>query len=249
MPDDEVRDWSTYHEYSAFGERFAQSMGLGKSKMREQQERAGRSGPPGTSQTLAEKVGEAAEALGLDKFPSKEGHKGHSHSQGDVKQWAEDHEKRHPTSGLSQTDANTNANNEKAATAESDSNALASEPSQAALDSNFSGTGAASITRERTVTYSEPFPPANLHHSASAPTGASKLENKGSTKKRRRGTTKSSSRFRADSDDIMLERDDAEKLLSLVQGNLVVFPYDWLEKEEKDGGWLYAVDQIAPLEI
>ena len=48
---------------------------------------------------------------------------------------------------------------------------------------------------------------------------------------------------------MLLEREDAEKLLSLVQGHLVVFPYDWLEKEEKDGGWLYAVDQIAPLEI
>jgi phospholipase D1/2 len=69
--------------------------------------------------------------------------------------------------------------------------------------------------------------------------------NKGSTRRRRRGTTKS--KF-SGSDDL-LSRQDAEELLSLVQGNLVFFPYDWLIKEELNSNWLYQVDQVAPLQI
>lgn len=47
----------------------------------------------------------------------------------------------------------------------------------------------------------------------------------------------------------MLDKEDARRVLELVQGHLVVWPYDWLESEERGGGWLYNVDQIAPLEI
>ena len=72
----------------------------------------------------------------------------------------------------------------------------------------------------------------------------------GTQKRRRRATTKSSTRaFHANDDNALLDRTSAEELLKLVQGHLVVWPYDWLEKEEKGGGWLYTVDQIAPLEI
>jgi phospholipase D1/2 len=42
---------------------------------------------------------------------------------------------------------------------------------------------------------------------------------------------------------------DAEELLGMVQGHLVMFPYDWLAKEELNSNWLYQVDQVAPLQI
>jgi len=42
---------------------------------------------------------------------------------------------------------------------------------------------------------------------------------------------------------------EAEKLLGMVQGHVVNFPYDWLSKEEHGGNWLYQVDQVAPLQI
>jgi phospholipase D1/2 len=70
----------------------------------------------------------------------------------------------------------------------------------------------------------------------------------GSVKRRRRGTTKSSRRGFSASDDL-LSMADTEELLSMVQGNLVVFPYDWLVKEELNSNWLYQVDQVAPLQI
>jgi hypothetical protein len=44
-------------------------------------------------------------------------------------------------------------------------------------------------------------------------------------------------------------REDAELLLSMVQGSLVQFPYDWLKAEEHNSNWLYQVDQVAPLQI
>jgi phospholipase D1/2 len=71
-----------------------------------------------------------------------------------------------------------------------------------------------------------------------------------SKRSRRRATTKSSAKaFHAGDADSMLEKEDARKLMELVQGHIVLWPYDWLETEERGGGWLYNVDQIAPLEI
>ena len=37
--------------------------------------------------------------------------------------------------------------------------------------------------------------------------------------------------------------------MQMVQGHLVVCPYDWLAREEQGGNWLYSIDGLAPLEI
>ena len=50
------------------------------------------------------------------------------------------------------------------------------------------------------------------------------------------------------SDEIM-PTDEALQLLGAVQGHLIVWPYEWLAKEEAGGNWLYSIDQLAPLEI
>jgi phospholipase D1/2 len=47
----------------------------------------------------------------------------------------------------------------------------------------------------------------------------------------------------------VLTRSEAEELLSMVQGNLVQFPYDWLLTEENKRNWGYNVDGVAPLQI
>ena len=108
---------------------------------------------------------------------------------------------------------------------------------------NYSNTNDA--PRARNVTISEPTKlPSN------APNFSSHRNTMGSKRSRRRATTKSSSRaFQATDADSMLGKEDAKTLMDLVQGHLVLWPYDWLETEEKGGGWLYNVDQIAPLEI
>lgn len=64
--------------------------------------------------------------------------------------------------------------------------------------------------------------------------------------RRRRATTKSSHRpFHADDENAMLSKHDAEELLKLVQGAVVVWPYDWLNSVD----WKYMLDNAAPLEI
>ncbi|CAN9381091.1 unnamed protein product [Alternaria alternata] len=105
--------------------------------------------------------------------------------------------------------------------------------------------------RSQRVTISEPpiHPsalPGNQSHNQNGST-----PNRSNTKRsRRRATTKSSNRqFHATDADSMLDKEDAKRLLELVQGHIVLWPYDWLESEERGGGWLYNVDQIAPLEI
>jgi len=124
------------------------------------------------------------------------------------------------------------------------------------------------INRPRTVTYSD-----NVNH-APETTATQTLTNgsggglnhSASQKRRRRATTKSSARPVMDE---IMGKEEAEELLKMVQGHLVLWPYDWyvlglcllllststnyfvhrLEKEEKGGNWLYNIDQLAPLEI
>ncbi|RMZ87843.1 hypothetical protein DV736_g4931, partial [Chaetothyriales sp. CBS 134916] len=92
---------------------------------------------------------------------------------------------------------------------------------------------------------SNPLPATNSAESSRSP-GISVTN--GTAKKRRRGTTRSSRRDFSASDDI-LSIDEAEELLALVQGHLVSWPYDWMEKVEAGSNWLFAFDQISPIEI
>jgi phospholipase D1/2 len=115
------------------------------------------------------------------------------------------------------------------------------------LDSTLLDTStAAAETAPQPVT-STPVPRKTTFQSTTPPTNSATngSANKGSGKRRRRGTTKN--KF-SGSDDL-LSRQDAEELLGLVQGHLVFFPYDWLIKEELNSNWLYQVDQVAPLQI
>jgi phospholipase D1/2 len=105
--------------------------------------------------------------------------------------------------------------------------------------------------RSQRVTISEPPIHPNMLPSYQNQQNSNNTPNRSNTKRsRRRATTKSSNRqFHATDADIMLDKEDAKHLLELVQGHIVLWPYDWLESEERGGGWLYNVDQIAPLEI
>ena len=47
----------------------------------------------------------------------------------------------------------------------------------------------------------------------------------------------------------VMEPEMAEKLLGMVQGHLVAWPYDWLAREQETGNFLYSIDQLAPIEI
>ena len=243
MPDNEVKDWKEYKEYAAYAERFSQAQGGGKSKDRVQQDAPGTSGPPGQG-SLADKlrmlgpIGEAAgnaesrtETLG-EKLMHSSGEKdnGHNnHAMGKIEEWAEEanraqaeRQEKEAKERNSMPPLSETLTDEKAATRTSDE----LKPS-ATFDSEV----LSKLTSPNSVGQ-----PDGLHKTAST------------QKRRRRATTRSSRReFRASDD--LLSQAEADDLMHLVQGHLVLWPYDWLLKEEQGGNWLYSIDGLAPLEI
>lgn len=270
MPDNEVKTWKEYKEYAAFAERFSQAQGAGKSSTRKQQENPGKTGPPGvgTADKIVSLPGNTAkqfEALGekLTEKMSKQSEENHTSRIGNVEQWAQDQEKeqhaQHAPSTLQLNIPQSGDTDEKSAMKAADDATVspmnATPPNHtmtfpppppipgATETTDFANSnGNGNLGRARTVTISEP-----QREGAQSRAHANTM---GSKRSRRRATTKSSTRaFHANDDNILLETDDAKKLLELVQGHLVVWPYEWLEAEESNNGWLYTVDQIAPLEI
>ncbi|KAF2260052.1 phospholipase D [Lojkania enalia] len=259
QPDNEVKTWKEYKEYSAFGERFNQAQGVGKSTQRKQQEATGKSGPPGTGTSalanLASQTSKQMDVVGekiQEKFSHESGHVDDNSKMGKVEQWANEQDKN--TLSANQ-DSNINTDmDEKAAFKDADDSVVPpsnSNPNKTFTfpppppipdtdTADFANSTNGNIGRTRTITISEPRQSGRAHAGTVS----------GSRKGRRRATTKSSTRqFHHMDDNILLDKEEAKQLLDLVQGHLVVWPYEWLEKEEKDGGWLYTVDQIAPLEI
>jgi len=246
MPDNEVKSWKEYKEYAAYSERFSQAQGGGKSRDRLQQDAPGSSGPPGQG-TLADRlkmlgpIGEKAgvSLVGADgarekllqsmnEKDRKEGH--NNHPMGKVEEWAEEANK---------------AQAERQAREAKDK-----EKQDPPLGTD--GT----IDEKSTLRSSndlKPFTPLDSENISKSPSPSATYSealnrNTSTQKRRRRATTRGSRReFKASDDIISLA--DAEELLSMVQGHLVTWPYDWLAREEQGGNWLYSIDGLAPLEI
>lgn len=236
-PDSEVTNWHEYREFVTYAERFAQAQSGAKSTEREEQEAPGRSGPPGAATAAA--LGGLA-TISEGSGPQVQG----SHPVGTVAEWAAnanaEHNHRPDTS-------NDNAQVDGPDEAPMSPIAPAGNESFPPLHSTLSSpaaepeNGPQPPRRKTTFTSAAPLERSSTLPSANA-------SNQGSTRRRRRGTTKTSRRGFSASDDL-LSQADADELLGMVQGNLVVFPYDWLIKEELNSNWLYQVDQVAPLQI
>lgn len=233
MPDNEVKNWKEYKEYAAFGERFQQAQGGGKSSTRKQQEATGKTGPPGSG--LAEK-------LSLDT-------RGSNAPMGKVEDWAVAQEKDSAVPAVQQVSSPTANSGDEKASLKTEDDRMSGKmspfpppppiPNTTGIEDFAPDVG---VGRSRTVTYSEPNQADRSHRNT--------INSQGSQKRRRRATTKSSMRpFHATDDNALLDREEAENVLKSVQGHLVLWPYEWLSTEERGGGWLYAVDQLAPLEI
>ena len=270
QPDNEVKTWKEYQEYTTFAARFSQMQGGGKPQNQRAHEAPGKTGPPGTGVTekiglVGNKVGALGDKLSekvtnnSDNLPSKTGA---------VEQWAHEQEKR-IQQGLKLDTHNAHNNGEEfdekhPHSAKPADDSIVSPMNPNLPDRTYTFPAAPPIPdndpynplnshnpdapRARNVTINEP-----LKHSSTAPPAnnfSSHRNTMGSKRSRRRATTKSSTRaFHASDADSMLNKEDSKMLMDLVQGHLVLWPYEWLESEERGGGWLYNVDQIAPLEI
>ncbi|OBT52063.1 hypothetical protein VE04_08911 [Pseudogymnoascus sp. 24MN13] len=227
-PDNEVTNWHEYTEFQAYSERFAQSQGV-KSEGRQEQESKGKSGPPGAAMplqslgVLGETITNVAEKL------SAAGHADDEHPHGGVKEWADAADARHRhLSNVAEMEATLS----KGKGPEFDEKSPAPVDRQGTIDSaaaRVPTTGLDSTTT-RTTTFSASLP-------TTTTSGATE-----STAARRTGARRGRGAGAG-------RRREALSMLELVQGNLVVFPTEWLKSEEHNSNWLYQVDQVAPLQI
>ncbi|KAI9684469.1 MAG: Phospholipase D1 [Trizodia sp. TS-e1964] len=239
MPDNEVKSWKEYKEYVAYAERFAQAQGVTKNKSRMQQELHSQSGGPvGHHSGLVaahplSSIGEKIESIVHEPGKSQE-----AAEISNMQDWAADLNKVQGERAAAEKENKVHkddALDEKSDTLRSSENSRTSEFPQFAP----AATEAEKLQRNQSpsVGFSEP-----LQSIATNTTSTT-------TSKRRRRTTTRSSRREFNASDDLPDLADAEALMDIVQGNLVIWPYDWLMREEQGGNWLYSIDQIAPLEI
>ncbi|KAL8970396.1 MAG: hypothetical protein Q9197_003829 [Variospora fuerteventurae] len=249
MPDNEVKTWKEYKEYAAYAERFAQAQGGGKSKERVVQDVPTSSGPPGQGSTadrlrmlgsVGEKAGDfeaKTESFGdkiKNSLPSKDIGNIKERSMSKLDEWAEEanrvqaeRQAKQGSPGSGETVTDEKAALQQQQQHEADNNAL-KEFTPLKPTTTFD-----SVVMEKSIT-----PPSVLAGN----------NQQTQQKRRRRATTRSSRREFHASDDLM-SKESAEELMGMVQGHLVVWPYDWLVREEQGGNWLYSIDGLAPLEI
>jgi len=243
MPDNEVKDWKEYKEYAAYAERFSQAQGGGKSKDRVQQDAPGSSGPPGQG-SLSDKLrmlGPIGEAAGsaegrAETFSEKVTHSigqkdnnHNNHSMGKIEEWAEEANK-------AQAERQAREAVEKPLVSSLGDNVVEEKAPERTSNELKPSTTFDSETMSKITS-----PPSNTYSDA--------LNKNASTQKRRRRATTRSSRREFHASDDIISQNDADDLMRMVQGHLVLWPYDWLAKEEQGGNWLYSIDGLAPLEI
>ncbi|KAJ5154116.1 Phospholipase D eukaryota [Penicillium coprophilum] len=235
MPDSEVKNWKEYKEYATYGERFAEMQSQPGNKPSQPQQK--QSGPPPSGATVSSPMSIASQMSFIT--PRAEG------SQADPKSPQTIDEKvgtwnevgRSQSEQLAKQETLSSIDEKAALKTMSDSNLLGKAPN-GTNDGNGVVAGE-DIEKPRTasahVDYSEAV---NLNLNSTSQ----------SRRRRRRATTIGSKRDPNGTDEY-LDKGRAEDLLNHTQGHLIMWPYDWLEKEEQGGNWLYALDQISPLEI
>lgn len=261
MPDNEVLSWTDYHKFENYNKKFMQAQGMGSADSGQPKEAPQTSGPPGSGGADAvvggmasahEKTHAATKSAGnrLSDLAGKILNKPRTNSASTTDRTPEMAEKQRAEQPSRASDSPTThlpdeEYDEKAAQRQADLDGTADE--EVATTNRKSKTiqfpddtnEAPSAGAETTAT---------LMNGSSATNGGGGLSHSMSQRKRRRAGTKGSGKPIFTNEEV-LERDEAEDLLKLTQGRLVVFPYDWLEKEERGGNWLYSIDQLAPLEI
>ncbi|KAK5168167.1 Phospholipase D1 [Saxophila tyrrhenica] len=273
MPDSEVTDWRTYERFNEYNERFMAAQGLGQSTPKSPKDAPDKSGPPGSGGTetlssLSDVAQNVASSMAnndssgrvrsksvlsglVDKFRPGSRNDELTH----VEEMHEEEKANEPLTARSSPASGASSvptavpSPQPGAVDEKEAQKVADQAEQpqeskaapeqmdekqAVKEEDF-----ANVERKRTVQYSE-----NVNNASE--TTATQSNPMGSQKRRRRGTTKSNGRPTVEE---VMGREEAEALLNMIQGHLVLWPHEWLEKEERGGNWLYNIDQLAPLEI
>ncbi|RAQ43999.1 phospholipase D1 (PLD1) [Aspergillus flavus] len=238
MPDSEVKSWKEYKDYADYGERFAEMQNQHSAKAF-RPAHARQTGPPGTGASLIA-GGLTTKSNLLGAGPNAEGQmmgqKDQSSSEKiDLRQAANTQNHDRMRSDIAQQQKTLSSKDEKMTGLRTlDAPASGNVQNGRHDDNGSSGEDhGKQVSDPPVVDYSEA-----LNRNATAQ----------SRRRRRRATTLGSKREFHASDEVM-DKQQAEDLLNQVQGHLILWPYDWLEKEEQGGNWLYTLDQLSPLEI
>jgi phospholipase D1/2 len=230
-PDNKVETWKEYKEYEAYKEKFSEMQGGGSKKQAATKEAPPVPGPPGGTNGSFEKfrnlAASSSNPAGENSTNVAE-HTNEKIASADNQMDAEKSTPKLDEKGAMRLSAENTRNCPKAASERS------FDPNDEKIDLKKNSSGAKDSTTSAAVEKTTTI----------TPTASDNPVVTGSQRRRRR-TTKS--KFMAT--DEMIKPEDAEELLGMVQGSLVVWPYDWLSKEEQGGNWLYSIDGLAPLEI
>ncbi|KIW74918.1 hypothetical protein Z517_11689 [Fonsecaea pedrosoi CBS 271.37] len=279
MPDNQVRNWDEYHQYVAYEQRFNQLQGndLPKEDKVSDPSRAGsvtKSGPPGAGsrhpaaqiKAVTHVPSDIEKATGevKEKIKSVLGDKSdRAHEAAEkekLRRWAADtNQAQAQRQGMPTLHRQETLTEEKAGLQTvPEGQAIIDEGSGTGEDDDFSterpisSLSSTAVDREKSATNGTPSttngPFVGYSDAVNQNAAQSAANIGGSGRRRRRATTRSSRRDFSASDDI-LAIEEAEELLGCVQGHLVVWPYDWLEKVEAGSNWLFPFDQISPIEI
>lgn len=251
MPDDEVRTWAQYKEYTLYAERFAQAQGFGKSKGRVQpHDEPNISGPPGQGSTadrlrmlgpIGEKAGDIEERTETPSdrithtLPLNNNNKdgaSRERTMSRIEEWA---------AAANRTQLERQAKEMSSRQESPNSGETMIDEKSAALGDSL-----------KEFTPLKPMATDDSANMDKSPTSHSdSLNRNGSQQPRRRRATTKTSKKDKDKDfeatDDLMSKGDAEALIEMVQGHLIVWPYNWLENEEDN--WLFALDRLVPMEI
>ncbi|KAK6530788.1 Phospholipase D1 [Arthrobotrys megalospora] len=238
MPDNEVKSWAQYKEYTAYAEKFAASQGGEKpSSQHQKRSRSGQVAPGvGVPVSLPEKIGEK---ILTPLQPQPERSKTEGLPLNEKTGLGEDE----PVEVIRESGKGHLA---KAATV----GEVVNEKDQRFSESP-EGDPRLSETSLRTGppgTSGGLMPNPVGSAAGGSATNGSSLGAAPSVRRRKRAGTRNSKREFHASDEVM-DKDVAEELLSSIVGHLVVWPYEWLITEAEGGNWLYSIDQLAPIEL
>ncbi|KAJ5857612.1 hypothetical protein N7455_008506 [Penicillium solitum] len=235
MPDSEVKNWKEYKEYATYGERFAEMQNQQGNKPAQPQQK--QSGPPPAGAPVSSPMSIASQMSFIT--PRAEGPQADPKSPQtiDEKVGSGNEAGRPQSEQLAKQETLSSIDEKATLKTASDPNLLANVPNGTS-DENGVAAGE-DIEKSRST-------PAHVDYSEAVNLNLNSTSQ--SRRRRRRATTIGSKRDPHGTDEY-LDKGRAEDLLNNTQGHLIMWPYDWLEKEEQGGNWLYALDQISPLEI
>ena len=231
MPDSEVKSWKEYKEYASYSERFNKAQGADRNKP-QTHDVSVMSAPPGSGSGKNTHTGNFSEKLDekshhvIDYISEKTPINSRSnHPFSKAHDWVE---KRAHCDTFNHTNEKVEMQGPK------DVKLLPSDtPTKANVgfsDTKIGNVGCTNKSGCDSNGTNEKASLANSEKTASAETTAAiagiAQKTGGSQRRRRRTTTKSSMRaFNAL--DYLLQREEADEIIGLVQGNLVLWPYDW----------------------